>query len=262
MTVDITPSNMLHQMRGFDGMSEGDVIQSLGKPRHNPVVGLSSENVHDESGTPRYLVYPVDWTAVSKNLWEPRPTLVDFGEWYEATTPPEDLGIPGAYRAPELILDNTMGIGADLWALGCTLFAVRTGRKLFGSFDDHDDDYLEGMMRILGKLPEPWWSTWEFRLAHYKDEVDEEGKVIELNPEDEADTSNCHPSLAPGARSIKEKLQPGLWHMPDRPPWTHRDISQQEIEVFSDLLGKLLKFDPKDRIGAAEAAEHEWFRLE
>lgn len=154
-----------------------------------------------------------------------------------------------------------MGIGADIWALGCTLFTIRTGRKLFGSFDDDGDEYVEGMMRILGKLPEPWWSTWEFRVTHYENEVDDNGRVIERDPEEAEDSANCHPSLAYGARSMKEKLAPGLWHMPDGPGGTHRDMSQQEIDLFADLLEKILKFDPKKRISAAEIAKHDWFEM-
>jgi serine/threonine protein kinase len=93
--------------------------------------------------------------------------------------PPEDLGIPGPYRSPELILHKVAGFGSDLWALGCTPFEIRTGRKLFSPFDDEDDDYLDAIIQVLGKLPEPWWSTtWEARRRLYEDEADEQGRAV------------------------------------------------------------------------------------
>jgi serine/threonine-protein kinase SRPK3 len=45
------------------------------------------------------------------------------------------------------------GIGSDLWALGCTTFEIRTGRKLFNMFDDDVDDRLYYMVLLLRKLP-------------------------------------------------------------------------------------------------------------
>jgi serine/threonine protein kinase len=41
----------------------------------------------------------------------------------------------------------------------------------------------------------------------------------------------------------------------------HRDIQGDGIEVFTDLLGKLLKYIPKDRLTANAAQDHEWFQM-
>lgn len=70
--------------------------------------------------------------------------------------PPADLGTPAPYRAPELILQKAIGFASDLWALGCTIFEIRTGPLIGGLEDDDESSYLEEMVRIFGKLPEPW----------------------------------------------------------------------------------------------------------
>jgi serine/threonine-protein kinase SRPK3 len=135
------------------------VIQATGKPILEKVVTESSESP-TETTTPKYLVHPVDVYKVSSRFVTDQACIIDFGESFEASNPPDDIGIPQAYRSPELVFDKVAGIGSDLWALGCTLFEIRTGRKLFGTYDDDVDDHLYCMALLLGRFPESWWTTW------------------------------------------------------------------------------------------------------
>ncbi len=239
----------------------------------NPVLNASKE-CHYESTAPQYLVYPVSWWDVNTQFISKESCLIDFGESFEISQPPDDLGIPGPYRSPELILDKKAGFGSDIWALGCSVFEIRTGRKLFSSFDDDENDYLDAIVQVLGKLPEPWWSTtWEDRRRMYKDEVDEHGLAVatlESEPAEEGPgekesmiTSIIHRSVTGNARSLKDKIAPGLWYMSDRHPDgdRHRDISQREQELFADLLRRLLEYKPEERISAKDAINHKWFKL-
>ena len=236
--------------------------------------GHDSTEDDDELAAPKYLVYPVAWNHVNIQHITDQPCLIDFGESFEAAQPPEELGTPGPYRSPELILDNQAGFGSDIWALACTLFEIRTGRKLFSSFDDDDTSYLEAMTQVLGKLPEPWWSTtWTDRRRLYKDNVDEQGRVIdalEPKPVEEDDDERAarrvvrvHPSVAEGARSLIDKLAPGVWYLSDESPGgtRHRDIPQHEMESFAELLGKMLEYEPRKRLTARSALTYEWFKL-
>lgn len=219
---------------------------------------------------PRYLVYPVDWDSIDSQFVSDQPYVIDFGESFEASDPPNDLGIPGPYCSPEFLLDKVIGIGCDLWALGCTLFEIRTGRKLFNPFDDDQDQYLDSMVQILGRLPEPWWSTtWEIRKKWYEDEADSQGRAVStpmpiqetrVNREEQY-TVDVHPAFIEGARSLQERLAPGLWYIRDKASDIHWEISKEEISIFADLLSKLLQFDPKCRLTAKAVQDHEWFRM-
>jgi serine/threonine-protein kinase SRPK3 len=85
--------------------------------------------------------------------------LIDFGESFEISQPPDDLGILGPYRSLELILDKKASFGSDIWALRCSLFEIRTSKKLFSPFDDKDNEYLDAFVQVLSRLLEPWLST-------------------------------------------------------------------------------------------------------
>ena len=261
---DFTPANILHKVSGLQGRSEEEVIGALGEPVQNRVVQQSGET-HDETTAPQYLVYPVRWCDVDRRHISPEPCIIDFGESFKASDPPEDLGIPGPYRSPEVILEKAAGVGSDLWALGCTLFEIRTGRKIFNLFDDDDDEYLHAMVQVLGPLPEPWWSTtWQKRKAIYRDTPDGQGRAVTII--DEASrkanpNSTVHPSVAEGARSLQEEVASGLWYMSlESGDFVHRDISPTEINVFAALLSRLLQYRPEDRISAQEASCSDYFR--
>jgi serine/threonine protein kinase len=62
-----------------------------------------------------------------------------------------DLITTRPYRAPEVVLNKGWSYPADTWSLGCILYEVRTGRKLF---DCHTDaDHLAMMEQRLGAIP-------------------------------------------------------------------------------------------------------------
>lgn len=245
-------------------------MEILGKPVLNKVI-CGMGNPHTEPSAPQYLVYPVDWLNVDTQYISKELCVIDFGESFHVSKPPDDLGIPGSYCSPELILENAAGFGSDLWALGCTLFEIRTGRKPFSPFDDDDDSYLDAMVQILGVLPEPWWSeTWQERRKLYKDSAGSHGLAVDATAPEEGENtaegmeveSSIHPSVAHGARSLLDMLAPGLWyHSPrDTIGSFHEEISNEEQEAFSNLLGTLLAYCPNDRTTARDALSHEWFR--
>jgi serine/threonine-protein kinase SRPK3 len=86
--------------------------------------------------------------------------IIDFGESYTTSNPPESLGIPPGYCLPELIFDSSIDIGCDIWALACTIYELRSMSRLFKTWSGDDDEVMLQMVRLLGKLPEPWWTSW------------------------------------------------------------------------------------------------------
>ena len=266
--MDFTPSNILLRTSDLDGLTEKEVIEALGIPKKVKVVTVSGESSTDPAA-PRYLVYPVDFYKVDSRFVTDQACIIDFGESFEASNPPEDLGTPEIYCSPELILDKVAGIGSDLWALGCTVFEIRTGRKLFNMFDDDVDDHLYYMVLLFGKLPEPWWTTWEAHKDCFEDEANPQGRAVKSSPATEQPPAQDpdkwglnNSSVVYQPRSIQESLAPGLWYQnKDIGKEIHRNIPGDEIEVFADLLGKILNYDPSARLTANAAQDHEWFKM-
>lgn len=190
--------------------------------------------------------------------------LIDFGEAYEISAPTSDLGIPRVYCPPEYLIDGKVGISCDIWALGCTLFEIRTGRNLFDTFDDDVDEVLWKIAMLFGKYPEPWWSeTWETCREAFEDEPGADGRVIEVRkPVTDAEAS--HPVVVferPEPRTLQDTIGLGLIYE-DRHGLggIQSNISQEESNLFADLLGKLLRYSPQERLSARESLGHGWFR--
>lgn len=226
---DFTPSNILLRISGLDALSEDEVIKTLGKPIRNEVTTSNGE----PPGVPHYLVYPISWSGESASQFLTyEACVIDFGESFSTSNPPSELGTPRAYCSPELLLNQAAGVASDLWALGCTLFEIRTGRKLFNLFDDEVDDYLYAMVSLLGKLPEPWRTGWQCHNA----ELEIAGQRGSLREELTA-------SKVIDGRTLDS------------------NILEPELTILADLLSGLLKYDPDSRLSAQDVLEHEYFKM-
>nr|CCC89492.1 putative protein kinase [Trypanosoma congolense IL3000] len=89
-----------------------------------------------------------------KNSLGDKWIICDFGSssLWRADRLDSDLITTRPYRAPEVVLGNPWYYPADMWSIGCIIFEVAIGRRLF---DVHDDvTHLQLMERRLGLLPE------------------------------------------------------------------------------------------------------------
>jgi len=56
--------------------------------------------------------------------------------------------------------------------------------------DDDQDEHLCSIALLLGKFPEPWWSTtWEGRKAFFKDDADVDGWVVDIKRNTDLNTN-------------------------------------------------------------------------
>ena len=94
------------------------------------------------------------------------------------------------------------------------------------------------------------------RGRYLKDETDENGRVLDVD-------AHTVVSLKPEPRSLEEALRDGLYyeHSGSRPGGVERDIPEREVVLLADLLAKLLRYSPEDRLTAGQALEHDWFKF-
>ncbi|KAK0120491.1 hypothetical protein ONS96_010701 [Cadophora gregata f. sp. sojae] len=246
---DFRPSNILLRLKGFDELSEDELIKQLGEPDKEPLLTMSGKNPAPSG--PEYLVDALSLNQLDARFISSQVSIIDFGESYDMSSPPEDLGITAAFRAPELLFDNTIGVGCDLWALACTLFEIRTDSPLFENFMNDDDEVIMQMVPLLGKLPEPWWSSWKARGRWF-----EENGAPLIRPK----TGRPYMMLD----TIEELLSGGSPSCDDSKGKMNKAggfvVGIEESKILGDLLKGILHYDPKKRLSVEAVLEHSWFK--
>lgn len=212
---------------------------------------------------PKYVVEPFQARRLSDaGLVREEILLIDFGQAFFADRKPADY-TPATqiyYLAPEAYFDKQVGFASDVWSLGCTLYEIVTGDCLFDVFFADADLTLKEVVSTLGKLPEPWWSSWEARPRWF---LEDGQPVREVLPDDK------------GARTVPDQpssLRDRLRLLSTQDPPRAEDaacgmferagvgMDEEEIELFADLLERMLHYDPERRIIMREVIEHPWFK--
>ncbi|KND87254.1 Dual specificity tyrosine-phosphorylation-regulated kinase 1B [Tolypocladium ophioglossoides CBS 100239] len=211
---------------------------------------------------PKYLVFSVDFPGdVDPSAILPRTQVIDFGQSFDISHRPlpAAFGIPTNYAAPEVILDGSGSVAMDLWSLGCTLYEIRLGRRLFNvpqMIRLVEADYVYTLAALLGEPPEPWAEY----CVESDDESDAETSSSNSSSENDEDEDACIEPQVERARSIQEKLgscQDCTWQECAHPQF--QLISEAEAATLADLLEKLLRYRPEERLSAQDVLEHPWF---
>ncbi|KAJ7110479.1 kinase-like protein [Mycena epipterygia] len=180
------------------------------------------------------------------SLFEERVLVIDFGQSYVIASPPNDYqsGTVMNYKSPETRFE-------DVWALGCAIFEIRAGFSLFDSFFGSDTDVLRQTIETLGWLPDPWWGSFAERAR--------------------CALAQEHPGIHIQAlkSSIRTKLH-SIGTEDDLPdgaegPMVEKSgvrLLEEEVELLGDLLDKMLRYRPEERIVMEEVVGHPWFKYE
>ncbi|OAA63476.1 Protein kinase-like domain protein [Niveomyces insectorum RCEF 264] len=244
---DFRPSNILLELNCLDGLGEEEVMSLLGEPETTEIyIRKDSHPTPEVPYAPKYLVYPVEFEDSECLANPPRIRIIDFGQAFQIDESPQPpaFGIPANYAAPEVIMENSGGIEMDLWSLGCTLFEIRLGRRLFDVFQSiglSEVEYILEVALLLGRLPVEWAKFYKPRPG-----TEAEYEVTEADRESARrfyDRIKGMPSSAGQAQA----------HSPQ--PL----VSDAEAEIFADLLGRLLRYEKGGRLSAMEVVKHAWF---
>ncbi|XP_061404156.1 dual specificity tyrosine-phosphorylation-regulated kinase 2-like isoform X2 [Lethenteron reissneri] len=128
------------------------------------------------------------------------------------------------YLAPELLLGYSLTCGVDMWALGCTVAELATGRELFRS--NSHEDHLPRCIEILGMPPRYMVNGAPDRTQFF----DHRGKMF-----------------CPGKKRV-----PGSFPL-------HRVLKSDDPE-FVKFISSCLRWDPNCRMTPAQALAHNWLR--
>jgi len=99
---------------------------------------------------------------VDPKLLSDQIMIIDFGIAFLQDQSSPSIGTPKSYCAPEFLFNDGRSVSSDIWALGCTIFEIRTGCYLFRyKGAPSRNQSLIAMIKVLGTLPEFWWDKWE-----------------------------------------------------------------------------------------------------
>ncbi|KAH7286650.1 hypothetical protein KP509_32G016400 [Ceratopteris richardii] len=128
------------------------------------------------------------------------------------------------YRAPELLLGcKQYSTAVDMWSLGCIMAEFLAKEPLFNGKNELDQ--LDKIFKVLGTPNETIWPDF-VKLPNVK----------------------CNFVKQP-FNKLREKFPPTAFA--GRPPLSEKGFN---------LLNRLLLYDPKKRITAEEALQHDWFK--
>ncbi|KAF7800097.1 hypothetical protein EIP86_011341 [Pleurotus ostreatoroseus] len=248
----------LHYMHSA-GVVHGDtdVYANLEEPQTEEVRTLGG--LPCPPCAPRELVAPVDNNKITDpSFLEESVILADFGQSFVATSRPpnyEPATHPN-YLPPEVRFEGRTSFEADVWALGCAIFEIRAGFPLFSSFFGSDSDILRQTVETLGRLPDPWWRQFERRASWFEDNGE---------PKSIQDQESAGVTLHASKSSLREQLR--SIGTQDDAPWYNEGamiekpgvrLCEKEVCLLGDLLEKMLKYRPEDRIGMQEVIMHPW----
>ncbi|KAF9075286.1 kinase-like domain-containing protein [Rhodocollybia butyracea] len=247
---DLTTSNVL--FRVIDpilGWSDAEVYHYLGDPLTDEVKSTSGDPCGPH--VPRELVQPVDHLIFFEQtlLLQENIVVIDFGQSYEVASPPKNYrpGTKMNYTSPETFYEDRAGMEADVWALGCAIYEIRTGYHLFTMFAGDRGEILGEIFRTLGKPPDAWWET----------------KGEEWTEQDPTRPCSIHKGVSLAARGIYDApvyVKDGLHPLPiTEVPDVRMD--EKEVVLLVDLLEKMIRYQPEERITMEEVIKHPWFNM-
>ena len=259
--LDLTTSNILFRLSPHViKWSDTEVYTHLGDPE--------TEDVSTRDGqpggphTPAMLVEPAQNSKMSDaTLLQESIIVGDFGQSYIIASPPPSYK-PGTvlnYQSPEARFEGRVGLETDIWALGCAIFEIRAGFPLFEPFLGSDVVILKQTVETLGRPPDPWWAAFKQRALWFE----EDGQ-----PKNEQDQERAGVVLKAHRSSIRVKLlQIGEQDNPpskDEGPMIEKSgvrLHEEEVGLLEDLLEKMLKYRPEERIRIQDVIQHPWFWL-
>ncbi|TKX21452.1 protein kinase domain-containing protein 32 [Elsinoe australis] len=153
--------------------------------------------------------------------------LIDFGQSFTQGSPPSLIFTPLVFRAPELLLDKDWDCRIDIWALACTIFNLVTGQPPFDSLMPTKEGLVREWIATFGALPEKWSGQIPGK---------DDSKIEEMNLSDWL--RGCY-----FESEVERKVE----------------FAEEHIEWLGDLLERMMRYRPEERIEAHEVLKHKWF---
>lgn len=234
----------------LDELSISDFREKFGEPETVPVSRVDEKLL--TSNAPTHAVVPLylGKKAQEFTLEDAHGLILgDFGEAFSPATEPRlgrECNTPVAKRAPEAFFepDNHISYPSDIWSLGTAIWEI-LGMKFIFSELETQDEIVAQQIDVLGSsnFPAAWRKQWE-RLD---EEEREESKTIPRRPTGVRET---WPSLDNAFEEFVQKYR--------RKREAAGIFEEQEVLAILDLMRRMLRFRPEERLTIDEVLKSEW----
>lgn len=176
----------------LEQFKEDDITDYFANPEVIPVV--PRDPTFPLNSVPPYVVQSVsiaDFLQSRKAFPASSLTIkiLDFGRayWISKAVPNLLGAAPTAIRPPEVVLHelcdgrigSTWSEAADIWAVGCTLYHVKSGNELIWTWGSLKD-YLFRAIQFGGRPPETWPKLWNTHDRHHENSLYDRVKAWEV----------------------------------------------------------------------------------
>jgi hypothetical protein len=172
------------------------------------------------------------------------------------------------------------GFATDIWSLGAAICEVRQGTIPFNG--DGDVDAVRCLEELLGPLPEPYRSVWIGRGYDKLCDVPSPSGIAVTEPvsttkENLEETRQTwmdvcgYPTVLEKIIRLKRKIgipmeegedltdKPNQWDGGHGIKWIEHQTPADEAGELFDLLSRIFKYSPDERLTVAEIMAHPWF---
>lgn len=283
---DFRPKNILFKLRDVETLSYDQIYKWIPDSGRIALPVIPNPAYPEGPGPhlPHY-VYPSAALEPPRQMVTPDIVIGDFGEAYHVDEGPCTTGIPRKYAAPEVVLrGHALGFGADVWALGATFCEAIKGLTPFS--DDGVLEYTKVLEDMLGPLPEPYRTTWIEWGCKPRAELPPAAEIpltepVTMTPSRLVDiyeerirdfgyASFLDRILRPKTGFYREMVEGesaatlAPWETDNGDGWKHIQFQTppEEADQLLDLLNKVFKYQPNERLTAADVLAHPWFSHE
>ncbi|KAI1863716.1 hypothetical protein JX265_003853 [Neoarthrinium moseri] len=274
---DLRPNNILIKLdqQAIQQLDKEEMVEILGEPDEIEVETTSGADPRPIA--PEYCVAPATFLK-HKNLFTDQIAIVDFGESFLIEDPRSTSGIPPTYAAPEVLLGGSLGPGTDIWSLACTFYNIQSKDLLLGGsfYGSEINQIVHEIETFLGPLPQEHRALWDEK------EFEAPSSAIEVKTDDETEALGSPATCSMGALlATRNDLISGTGFsdvfaaaigkegtgqyeeetdeaQEAQPESNSDDHSREEILALSQLLRKMMKYSPEDRIDTSSILVHPW----
>jgi serine/threonine protein kinase len=191
---------------------------------------------------PRYVVYSPDHSPFLEAIFD-TPSLMqlkicDFSEasLHDPAHPEgakRKLNCPNVHAAPEVIFNELVSPASDIWAMGNTMHQILTGGATVGATaipgapGCPKDEVVSEMVRLLGKLPDRWWTRWEARSKYFDEAENWIGDTKTNRTAEPLGSCITAAYLPPDQKGAFEKVLAGIFVYEPQDRLTARDVVRE-----------------------------------